>query len=374
MTNELAGAISDQPGLRSTEKSALPRVGNRRGILGAESGSESRSHTVALLSLTLSLEDRELLRQVATEPCLTAAEIAEILGWVRERVVARRNRLIRLGLLRLLASEEVGEQAKLRLVEATVDGLKLVAADAGLSLSQAVFHLGLVGGGPSRPIGSRSALLRRFEHTRGVATVLVDLYRSARVLRERGEDDDVVEWRNAAACARRHVRPDGYVIYRHRGQLYGAFVEFDRGTMRARDYHRKSLAYAEYLRSEKYARDYDGFPTILFLTPNALVEERVASAARQLAAERRVHLPILLTHLWHPGSEPDGANGLLGPVWRMVDGEVEGRRHWPLRVQGLSGSDLTPRGQVAETTARIPRRLAGVLANTNTLDEEERLP
>ncbi len=88
-------------------------------------------------------------------------------------------------------------------------------------------------------------------------------------------------------------------------------------------------------------RDYVGFPTILFLAPDAVAERRIADAARQLGAETRVRLPILLTHLWHPGSEPGGVSGLLGPIWREAGGDANRRGHWPRSESAGSDAPLT---------------------------------
>lgn len=299
-------------------------------VEGVEQVDQARA-SLAARSLALSPKDCSLLGLVAREPWLATDELATILDWPDQQVRLHRSRLVRPGLIRRLDAEEVGQQARPLLAEATLDGLKLVAVHEGLSLARAVEYLGLVGGGPDQPIGSRGALIGHFEHTRGLAAVRADLYRSARVLRARGEDDQVVEWRNTAAPARRNVRPDGYVAYRHRGRLYGAFLEYDRGTMRLRDYRKKLFAYAEHLLAERYARDYVGFPTILFLTLEASAEERIVSAARLIQVERRVSLPILVSHLWRPREDPTGPSGLLGPIWREVDWQSSRRDCWPLR-------------------------------------------
>ena len=286
--------------------------------------------SLAARSLALSPNDHSFLGLLAREPWLATAELAAILDWPPQKVRLHRSRLVRLGLLCRLELAEIGDREERSLVEATLDGLRMVAAHEGLSLARAVEHLGLTGGGREHAIGSRGALLRRFKHTRGLAIVLADLYRSASVLRARGEDDRVVEWRNAQAAARRSVRPDGHVAYRHRGHVYGAFVEYDRATMRLRDYRKKLLAYAEHLERDRHSRDYVGFPTILFLTLNAQAEERIVTTARLNQVESRLSLPILVTHLWRPGEDPTGPRGLLGPIWRKVGWEGDRRDYWLL--------------------------------------------
>ena len=86
-----------------------------------------------------------------------------------------------------------------------------------------------------------------------------------RTCRTRGGDDALEEWRSAAACARGGFRPDGYGCYRRDGVRYGFFLEYDRGTERAREYAAKLRAYYRY-RAGRADRDYAGFPALLVVT------------------------------------------------------------------------------------------------------------
>jgi hypothetical protein len=125
------------------------------------------------------------------------------------------------------------------------------------------------------------------------------------------------------ACARGRVRPDGYGLLRRGGRLFGFFLEYDRGTMRRGNYLRKFGAYRRYRERGWYARDYEGFPTILMVTvPGA--EGRIAAAARDTGIGGDAPLPILLTTRELLDREP---LGMFGPVWRTP--EDGARRHWP---------------------------------------------
>jgi hypothetical protein len=145
----------------------------------------------------------------------------------------------------------------------------------------------------------------------------------------------LVEWRSAAACCRRPIRPDGYGIYRHHRQLYGFFLEYDRGTMSARDYHQKFAAYYAYWASGRYQRDYDGFPTILVITSDKTSEDRIARAALAAAVGRGPTLPLPLTCRWRI-EDARNSSGLLGPIWREPSSTE--RRCWPAVAR--TGSDL----------------------------------
>jgi hypothetical protein len=283
------------------------------------------------VALGLSPGERALLDLIGRHPFLKPGALALLSGcalkWTRERV----RRLAALGLVRgFEPNETASERASLGSVELTVVGARLVAAQQGLSLARAVRYNGLAGGGPESPIGSRCQLARNLAHTQGTAGLFVALVSAAGRPASAG-DDGLVEWRNAAACSRRHLRPDGYGIYRHMGHLYGFFLEYDRGTMSVRDYLRKFAAYHCYLESGAYRRDYEGFPSILMVTIDRAAEERIAQAARAAAAGRLAAIPLLLTTLWRIDRDPGNPDGLLGPIWREPGGPERGAWLQPMR-------------------------------------------
>jgi hypothetical protein len=165
---------------------------------------------------------------------------------------------------------------------------------------------------------------------------VVGLWRSVRtvtngVLAAVGVDAGLEEWRGPAACARGPVRPDGYAILRLRGRRFGFFLEYDRGTERPAHHLAKLDAYYAYRDTERYARDYDGFPTILVVAPDTDAEQRIAAVAVSSAVGRSAPLPLLLTCEWrYRGDRLRVAHrdGLLGPIWRTPDSP--GRRRWPV--------------------------------------------
>jgi hypothetical protein len=171
---------------------------------------------------------------------------------------------LRRGLLRLVPREELplALQDREELLEATVAGLTLLAGSMGLSLAQAVRHHGLAGGGPARPIGTRRALHAHLKHTVGSDGVIATIARAAHNRR----NWELVEWRNAAACAHGRMRPDGYGLLREAHRESGFFLEFDRGTIRPGALRAKFAAYQRYISSPVSTRDFTGFPTILIVT------------------------------------------------------------------------------------------------------------
>jgi len=244
-----------------------------------------------------------------------------------DTVRRRRNRLIDHGLVRLVGPEEIGQDAVLQLAESTRAGLELVAAYRGLSLPVAIREVGFAGGGPDEPIGARTKPLRNLAHTLGVDELFVSLYHTAHRFADAGGDDAMVEWQNATACSRRHLRPDGYGIYRRNDRHFGFFLEYDRGTMNRRDYFKKFSAYYNYATTRRFERDYYGYPTILIVTTSNGAEERIAQVSRAATVGRGVSLPLLLTCRWRI-DDSTNPQGLLGRIWREPAADCNVRRSW----------------------------------------------
>lgn len=272
--------------------------------------------------------DRDLLDLIGRHPFLSSDGLATVLGWEVRRLRERLSRMIGLGFVRLVEPRETRASSHAELIELTIDGVQLVAAQQGLSVVEAVRFNGLAGGGPEQEIGARQLLLRNLQHTLGADAVFVDLYRRLGVATATVGEDAILEWRNAAACGRRRARPDGYGMIRRHGETYGFFLEFDRGTMSARGYGAKWSGYYHYRESRAFERDYDGFPTILVVTTDNAAEERIARSARAASVGRWAPLPILLTCTWRIDHDPSNPDGLLGPVWREPSAGFHERAWW----------------------------------------------
>jgi len=304
--------------------SPLPRIVGDELAIPARSATESLGRTALVVTPT----DYRLLEVVGFHPYLTANQLSDVLGSGTAPVRRRLNRLLELGLIRHPRVEEVGDATSQEFLELTTRGLTLVAAHLRLSLAVAVRELGLVGGGPDKPVGSRRKLLRTLTHTRGADDIFVRLYRQARKHTAAGCDEAVVQWQNAAACSRRHLRPDGYGVYRRGTRYDGFFVEYDRGTMNARDYFKKFGAYYHYGMTGRFQRDYNSYPIVLVVTSDNAAEERIARVARAAAVGQPGKLPLLLTCQWRI-DDATNADGLLDQIWREPDSGFDNRRRWP---------------------------------------------
>ncbi|MDP9381855.1 MAG: replication-relaxation family protein [Chloroflexota bacterium] len=275
------------------------------------------------LARRIASADRVLVEWVGKHPFLTTAQLSVVTGRSQHKVRRTCIALERLGLLRHLVDGEATKVGSLDTYwECKSQGLELTAAGAGLSLREASELLGLSGGGPGNPLGSRRLLLRVFEHTLGVNGAFVQLYEAAAEFAHRGFDHEVEEWRGAAACAWGRVRPDGYGIYRRGEERYGFYMEWDRGTMGEAGYIRKFRAYLELRESGRYERDLEGFPTILVVTENRSCELRIDKAVRATCAGVG-QLPVLLATRGRVEADPEG---FLGEIWREPG--IEMPRYW----------------------------------------------
>jgi len=324
--------------------SPIPRLVGDELAIPARSTTESLGRTALVVTLT----DYWLLEVIGFHPYLTANQLSDVMDSSTQAVQRRLNRLLEVGLIRHPSPDEIGEETILDLSELTTGGLRLVAAHLGLSLAVAVRELGLVGGGPDKPVGSRRKLLRTLTHTRGADDIFVRLYRQARARAAAGWDEAMLEWQNAAACSRRHLRPDGYGVYRRGTRYDGFFLEYDRGTMNARDYFKKFRAYYRYGITGRFQRDYNSYPTVLVVTSDNAAEERIARAARAAAVGQQGKLPLLLTCQWRV-DDPLNPHCLLGKIWREPGADCNGRRYW-LPVSRQSSARADSAYQVRSTT------------------------
>jgi DNA-binding MarR family transcriptional regulator len=351
--HDLAGGLTDLPVGGDDQSEAdvvgsirLPPLDPRRSstpisrIVGDLRAASPKSATESLgrTALAVTPTDYRLLEVVGFHPYLCPNQLSDVLGYGVASVRRQLNRLLKLGLVRHLTEDEIGSEIVQESPELTMDGTKLVAAHLGVSLAVAVRELGLVGGGPNDPVGCRRKLVRTLAHTRGVDEVFVGLYRHSRERSAVGYDEEIVEWQNAATCSRRHLRPDGYGVYRHGARYDGFFLEYDRGTMNARDYFKKFGAYYRYGMTGRFQRDYNSYPTILVVTSDNTAEDRIARVARSLAVGQHGILPLLLTCQWriNDGRNPDM---LLGRIWRKPETILDNRQHWlpesPSRVTSV---------------------------------------
>ncbi len=266
-------------------------------------------------ALVLRPREWRCLEVLARHPFLTGTDLATILGSPVNNVEVDRARLAGRGLLALTSPQfsRDGFVARGLLAELTVDGLRARARWEGLTLGQAVRWNGFVGGGLGNPVGDRARLARNMCHTRGVAAVVVSLYRAARRPASGGVGAAVLLWENAAACAVGAVQPDAHVRMAWYGATYEAVLEYDRGTEWRERWLTKARAWTGALASDLW---HPRAPVIWVVTEGDAAERRIARLLGEAGRAWGHPLPVLLTTVARLGDDPDGP---LGPVWRGLD-------------------------------------------------------
>jgi hypothetical protein len=261
----------------------------------------------------------EVLDLVGRHPFLTIEQVAALLAITQGRARELRQSLVAQGLVRRIPLDELVRCLATRsdrhrssvadVAELTTAGRRRVADHLGLPAAAARRHQGLLGGSS----GHRLRALRHLAHTMGVNQVFVQLAVAARSAKARGADEALEEWRPAAACERRHCKPDGYGCYRRGDAWFGFFLEYDRGTERASQYDAKLAAYYAYRNSGQAARDYAGLPYLLFVTTTSAAEARILAAVSR--AYHRFGEPPLPVRVTTMDRIAAASADVLGSTW-----------------------------------------------------------
>jgi hypothetical protein len=332
----------------------------------------------------------QLLHLVGRHPFLTAAQLADLLGTPVPRIRRLESDLVRSGWLKRVEIEDLPPVAvgwsqsafsDLGLVETTLAGQRRIAATLGLDPKTATRYHGLIGAGLSQA-GKRRRLLIALAHTLGANAIFVALATAACAVRRAGGSDDLAEWRGAAACERKYCKPDGYGCYVRNGVAHGFFLEYDRGTESTRTYLAKFRAYYRYRDSRLADRDYESFPTLLFVTTRPHAEERIADAANRAWSLRGTEpLAVLITTTSLNTSD---RQAILGRIWRrpgqMGATAADERKYWltegPPSKRFCARRIAVPSSQLAWSTTSTPRNnKRGSLGNAaGTQEFREVLP
>jgi hypothetical protein len=313
----------------------------------------------------------QVLHLIGRHSCLTVHNMADLLGTRVDRIRRIQCELMADGLLRQIEFEElpVGagldceQYTKLGLAEITNKGRRTLASWLGLGPGTATRYHGFIGNG-RRDRGRRWRLLRTLFHTMGVNSVFVAFAIAANAVHRAGGSDDLVEWRGAAACERKYCKPDGYGCYVRNGVAHGFFLEYDRGTESTRTYVAKFRAYYSYRDSGQAELDYNGFPTLLFVTTQPHAEERIADAATRAWFLRDTEpLAVLITTT---GRMTGDREGILGRIWRRPDrigATADDERQYWLR-EGTPGK-LVSAGRIAIAPSQLAWSTTGTPHKTN---------
>jgi hypothetical protein len=150
----------------------------------------------------------------------------------------------------------------------------------------------------------------------------------------------------------------GYGCYVRNGVAHGFFLEYDRGTESTRTYLAKFRAYYSYRDSRQADRDYNGFPTLLFVTTRPQAEERIADAAHRAWFLRGTQpLAVLITTTSRITSD---RQAILGRIWRRP-GQIgatpdDERQYW--LTDGATGKLVGAGCESAITIGVVHNRFA----------------
>ncbi len=298
----------------SSERPARPRRlirGNlaKRALHLTTQAEQGEQEVIALLGLRLSTCHWNILRLLLAHPLLSLHEVAAALDCQPNSVRSALSELYQLACIESL-STEVGKRWHLR-----ERGLRLLAASSHLHIRNlAVMSVDEAGGEPSdlRQRGE-AWLLSHMQHTAGIYTFFTDLAQAARQESER----ELLWWETGAACERRYqvgehwhnLRPDALAAYRVGPHQFHFWLEWDRGTMNARDLAIKFASYAHYLASREWARERSMVPRFVCVAPDIAQERRMHRAAQ---ASCVAHSGL---GIWTTTEVLLKERGPLAPIW-----------------------------------------------------------
>jgi predicted transcriptional regulator len=264
---------------------------------------------IALLGLRLTPCQWNILRLLLAHPLLADEELADFLGIQRRSVRCSLYELHQLDCLEPIATE-AGKRwhfcgRGLRLIAATsrlhIGSITTMSDDSAKRETSALLQRG------------EAWLLQRIGHTAGIYGFFTRLAQAAR----RKPEQALCWWETGVVCERRYrvgeewynLRPDALAEYRVESQQMGFWLEWDCGTMNARDLEIKFTSYAYYITSHEWARERSLLPLLVCIAPDIAQERRM----QRVAQARFTHTSGLVLRtttavLLHE-------HGPLAPIW-----------------------------------------------------------
>lgn len=156
-------------------------------------------------------------------------------------------------------------------------------------------------------------LLSHIQHTAGVYGFFASLAQAAK----QQPEQELCWWETSPICERRYrigeewynLRPDALAAYRVGSKQIHFWLEWDRGTMNARDLATKFLSYVHYIDSHEWAREWATLPLLVCIAPDIAQERRMQRVAQ--AALSRISGLVVCTTTEGMLKE----HGPLAPIW-----------------------------------------------------------
>jgi DNA-binding MarR family transcriptional regulator len=304
---------SDGKAYREADRIWSVPVHTGRRSFGLVNVSAKRKGDARLACSTLVQRQWEILLGIYAHPLLSHDDLSALLSlhprWVQRLV----KDLAHKGFLQSTLTP-IGE--RWQLAEA---GLRLLARAANCRVAR-LAHLP---DDPVMPVQQRGVLglLHQIQHTAGVYGFFTTL---AQALTAR-PDAGIRFWETGGACERvfvyrektLHFKPDALACVHLGARDLRFWLEWDRGTMGARDLERKGATYATYLTSREWAREATTPPALVWVVSDIAQERRVIRVARALLA----HVPAL--HLWTTTAGLLLTQSILAPIWQQIEWHAE---------------------------------------------------
>jgi hypothetical protein len=226
---------------------------------------------VALLALRLTPRQWDMLYLLLDHPLLWDQDLAALLALQRRSVRTLVYTLHRLGCLDSIPTEA---GTRWHLVER---GLRLIASANHSHVRNFIVS------GDETVTGTITLkqrgvdwLLEHIQHTAGVYRFFAALAEASR----RAPGHTLYWWETGAKSERRYqvgeqwynLRPDALAEYRVGQQRFRFWLEWDRGTMNARDLAVKFISYAHYIALREWAKEDMKMPELICVAPDVAQE------------------------------------------------------------------------------------------------------
>jgi Fe2+ or Zn2+ uptake regulation protein len=264
---------------------------------------------IALLGLRLTPGQWCVLSLLLDHPLLSDRDLVALLALQRKSV---RNVLYHLHHLGCLAALPTQAGTRWYLSEY---GLRLIAAANHFHLRNLAVISGDEAGAGTITLKQRGVdwLVAHLQHTAGIYRFFAALAEAAR----RVSGHQLCWWETGARCERRYqageawynLRPDALAEYRVGQHQFRFWLEWDRGTMNARDLAIKLASYAQYLASREWSNEHHTLPRLVCIAPDIAQERRVQRAAQAGLAQ----VPGI--EVWTSTERLLNEQGPLAPIW-----------------------------------------------------------
>jgi hypothetical protein len=273
-----------------------------------QDGLEERE-VVQLLGLRLNRCHWNSLRLLLDHPLLSDEELAALLGLQKKSLRCALYELHQLGCLEPIVTE-VGKRWHVCL-----RGLSLIAAANHMHIRNFTAMSNDESDKEASTIRQRGVawLLQHIQHTAGIYHFFARIAQAAS--KEAGHE--LCWWETGRACERRYqvgeqwynLRPDALAEYRIGEQPIRFWVEWDCGTMNARDLAIKFTSYGHYFASREWARECSMIPVLVCVAPDIAQERRMLRVAQARLAQAAGF------GMWTATEVLLDERGPLAPIW-----------------------------------------------------------